>query len=167
MLPLVILGGGRCVWDDYALIHSIPHDIMAINDIGMHVPSPLTHWYSNDAAMLPRWAACRRYEGVGRLHTNNGAGVAVRHDIRLWSLTGGNSGINAVHVGFGLGYDNITVCGIPLDGSGWYFSPPWEISHYDNDYELDAWRSSVVNFSGRVRSMSGRTREILHGTDDN
>lgn len=163
---LIILGGGRCVWDDYSHCRSIPHDIMAINDVGMYVPTPLTHWYSNDAAMLPKWKSCRRYQGAGQLHTNNGAGVGVADGIKVWDIPYGNSGINAVLVGLGLGYNEIVVCGIPLDGSGWFFSPPWEESGYNNNYELDAWMSNIVNFSGRVRSMSGRTKEILDGTND-
>lgn len=163
---LVILGGGRCVWDDYAQVRHREHDIMAINDVGMHIPAPLSHWYSNDAAMLPKWASCRRYAGRGQLHTNNGAGVGVQDGIRVWDFVHGNSGINAALVGMALGYDNIIVCGVPLDGSGWYFSPPWESSGYNNDYELDIWRKYKLEFAGRVKFISGRVKELFNGAND-
>lgn len=164
---LIILGGGRCVWDDYDMVRHHKHDIMAVNDVGMHIPSPLAHWYSNDAAMIPKWVSCRRYAGVGKLHTNNGAGVGVPSGIRMWDFVGGNSVINAVEVGLALGYADIVVCGAPLDNSGWYFSPIWEESHYNNENELDEWRRRVVKFSGRVKSMSGNTKRILDGTINN
>lgn len=167
MTELVILGGGRCVWDDYEVVRNNSHDIMAINDIGMHIPEPLSHWYSNDAAMLPKWAACRRYSGVGKLHTNNGGGVGVAQSIRVWDFVHGNSAINACLVGISLGYKHITMCGVPLDGSGWYFSPPWERSGYGNDYELDIWKRYKLEFSGRVKFISGRVKDLYDGSVDN
>ena len=35
-----VLGSARCVWDDYVVASSKykEFDIMAINDIGMHIP---------------------------------------------------------------------------------------------------------------------------------
>lgn len=165
MKPLIILGSGRCVWDDLAIaVRLCPdgYDVMAINDVGMHYPHYLRYWYSNDGGMLARWAAARRpaYPPCGGLWTN-GAGGVVPEGVGVVDLVGGNSGVNAALLGVRLGYCDILLCGIPLDASGWYFSPPWVNSSYDNECELDEWARRRVVFKGIVRSISGRIGSIL------
>ena len=59
---LLIVGSGRCVWQDLAQLGASAksYDVMAINDAIMHVNLPLKHAVSNDAPMLPNWIAARR-----------------------------------------------------------------------------------------------------------
>jgi len=85
----------------------------------------------------------------------------VPEGVGVVDLVGGNSGVNAALLGVRLGYCDILLCGIPLDASGWYFSPPWVNSSYDNECELDEWARRRVVFKGIVRSMSGRIGSIL------
>jgi hypothetical protein len=168
---LVILGSGRCVWDDFQefMTGSVVPDVMCMNDIVMHYPGPVRHFYSNDFNMGPKWLAARRPE----LRKSYGA-VAYTHSCRdgaqyLWPWPGhGTSGLNAVYTGLALGYDSVVLCGIPLDDSGHYFDPPWIKSNFIKEVGLKGsgqikyWRNAAEKvFEGRVTAMSGRVREML------
>lgn len=158
---LIVLGSGRCVWDDISRVN-IKADYMAVNDVGMHFPGFLNHWYSNDVEMLRRWASARR-PGYNLNFETHSCNPGVKHHHHL---TGnGTSSLNAVVVGKRLGYEKIILCGIPLDDSGHYFDPPWIKTNFSNEVPRDGdqikfW--SQQDLRG-VYSMSGRTRELLGG----
>ena len=178
---LIICGGGRTVWSDLGRITDWNSCCsMAVNDAIMHFPNRLDHGYSNDAInnginhqMLLKWYAARRPEFKAldqgtKLHSCFGEGVpGVKH----WDLPGhGSSGLNAVYVGLGLGYEKIILCGIPLDNSGHYFNPPWIRTNFEREVpskragpdQIRFWTDARdTKFQGRVFSMSGRTRELL------
>jgi len=172
---LVICGGGRCVWED--LEPFCPHiraggtHIMAVNDVGMHIPLDIWHWYSNCPRELSNWARARRpgYNTGFKTHALKHASGASKTPAHfMWPFPGhGTSGLNAVYVGLRLGYKQIVLCGIPLDNSGHYFDPHWVQSNFqrevpDKDRSLKWWSNAADNiFEGRVKSMSGRTRELL------
>lgn len=173
--PLIIAGGGRCVWDDLSQIdQSKEWDVMCINDILMHFPSQVTHAYSNDDRWLKRWLSARRPRYTQNhkkpvLHTcQKGEGMVV------WPIPGhGSSGLNAIYVGLALGYEEIVLCGIPLDDSGHYFDPPWIKTNFVREIgirngEIKYWANAKEHiFQDKVRSISGRTRELLGGPDNN
>lgn len=170
---LVIAAGGRCVWDDIQRIriNTEEHDMMAVNDVGMHLPFKLKHWYSNDSKLLPRWLSARRpplvrdidekqpilthscYEGMHHHH---------------WPVPGhGTSGLNAVYVALLMGYEDIVLVGMPLDDSGHYFDAPWMKTNFtrevpDRDEGLRYWSTAAREiFDGRVKAVSGRLVGIL------
>lgn len=163
---LVILGGARCVWEDYEKIRK-KHDVMCVNDVVMHFDKPIRHFYSNDVKMIPKWIAARRPKwtrhGDPLIHCWQPGFIH-------WPWPGsGTSSLQAVYTGLALGYDEITLCGIPLDDSGHYFDPPWVESNFTREvpykgngtlrYWVDA-KEKV--FENRVRSMSGRTKALLN-----
>lgn len=168
---LLIAGGGRCLWDDLEKIR-IPEDVMCVNDIIMHFPFKVTHAYSNDWKMLPNWIAARRPRYKIDFHEN-----IIAHSCygeRAWPWPGhGTSGLNAVYTGLALGYDEIILAGIPLDDDGHYFDPPtgklfkkpgtkFTKECPDRDNEPRHWGHAARHiFNGRVKSLSGRTRELL------
>lgn len=170
---LVICAGAACVWDDLALLgvrdeQSNTH-IMAINDIVMHLPMRVRHVYSNDHRMLPCWIASRRplyvreYGAPGYVHSNR---VGATYN---WPWPGhGTSALGGVYTGLAMGYSPIILCGVPLDDSPSYFSAPWVPRNFlrevgnTKDGEIQYWsRAANRCFRGRVKSMSGRTRELL------
>ena len=166
---LVIVGGGRCVWDDL-MEFGWPHsnDVMTVNDITMHYPGHIRHVFSNDRKMLRPWLDARRpllvqaQEGPTLIHTLR-EGVQRAH---VWPWPGqGTSGLNAVYTGIALGYSQIVLCGIPLDDTGHYFDPPWVKSNFTNEVpdRPDGMRSWKEVPLPTVKSMSGRTRELLGG----
>jgi hypothetical protein len=160
---LLIVGGGRYVWDDVA---SFPHggDVMAVNHVGIFWPGKLAHWYSNDVPILNACVAVRHgYLGmpfdvtVGHVHSCNEG--AQYH----WPMPGsGTSSLNAIYTGLALGYDSIVLAGVPLDDEGHFYDPPWVRSNFIAAGQDRAWvnaRNKI--FNGKVKSLSGRTKEWL------
>lgn len=170
---LLIVGGGRCVYDDLQRT-GYPNNpdafhVMCINDIYMHFPGPVDHFYSNDARFMPNWLAARRellereFSGKRKLHTHSMIGGARYR----WPWPGhGTSALSATYTGLALGYEKIILCGVPLDDSGHYFDPPWRKTNFgvevaDQDGEPRYWKKRMDIFRGRVFSMSGRTKALL------
>jgi len=161
---ILVCGGARCIWDDLAdflpEIRGGVH-VMCINDLGMHYPYSFKHWYSNSADELKVWSQARRRD-LDNGHTLHSCNPGAGH---LWPWPGhGTSGLNAVYTALALGYDDIILCGIPLDDSGHYFDPPWRGSNFTHEVpEMKWWKNAVQYFDGKVSSRSGRTRELLNG----
>ncbi len=169
---LVILGSGRCVWDDFSAFlteFSFQADIMCVNDTVIHYPGLIRHFYSNDFNRSPHMIKARRPE-----LTKAYGGIAHTHSCRkganyLWPWAGhGTSSLNAVYTGLALGYDSLVLCGVPLDDSGHYFDPPWVKTNFIKEVgrkgsgKVKYWHSAAVNvFEGRVSAMSGRLKEMF------
>lgn len=180
---LLVVAGGRCVWDDIQKLGlAIPckhggkaiewdGDVMAVNDIGMHFPHPLTHWYSNDFPSLVNWRAARRPEFQRwnediQLHS-----FMARRGGWKWPWPGhGGSGLNSVYTALGLGYEEVVIAGMPSDDSGHYFDPPWvqtnftkEVAPQKNHPVNRFWQNAINHcFEGRVKAVSGRTAAWLN-----
>lgn len=173
---LLIVGGGRCVWDDIASLGFHPsadnggYDVMCINDIVMHYPGKVTHFYSNDHRWIPHWLNARRE----LLYRKFGQPIPYVHSCRTgarynWPWPGhGTSSLNGVYTGLAMGYERIVLAGVPLDDSGHYFDPPWVTSNFTRevalmeDGQMMYWANAKRrHFGGKVFSQSGRTRELL------
>lgn len=172
---LVVVGGGRCVWDDLARLGvrgdegQNGYDVMTVNDITMHMPGRVLHVYSNDHRWLPKWIEARRelitrkYGPIRYVHT---CGAGAKY---CWPWPGhGSSSLGAVYTGLAMGYSKVVLCGVPLDNSGHYFDPPWKQTNFEREVgtqpngEMMYWANAKNKiFQGRVKSMSGRTRELL------
>ena len=162
---LLIVGSGRDVWNEMEVYptdgnyYRVP-DVMCLNDMIMHFPGKVIHAYSNDHHMLPNWIAARRprykkdlYEDIYP-HSCYGAKYT-------WPWPGqGSSGLNAVFTGLAMGYDSITLVGIPLDDSGHYFDPKWRTTNFtkevpERDGQVKYWQHAIDTiFNGKVRSLS-------------
>lgn len=177
---LLLLGGAACVWDDIERLgrakvgrnHVInwPGHIMTVNMALLFVEQP-QHAYSNDGKWLKRLVAARRPEwgkrwpGKIRLHS-----IQTADGVEHWNFSGpGSSGLNAARVAVKLGYEEIILCGIPLDDSPHIGEPHWQHCNFTREVAGTAgndenrfWAQARKNeFEGRVKSMSGRTREWL------
>ena len=173
---LLICAGGHTVWDDLIKVGydhvdqaSSPWDIMCINDIFMHFPGRVHHFYSNDRKFMPNWSAARRqlytieFPFTTKTHT-------LRHGAQYnWHWPGhGTSSLNGVYCGLAMGYKRIILCGVPLDNGPHYWEAPWRKTNFDRevptrpDGTMAYWfRAKSRVFDGKVFSMSGRTRELL------
>lgn len=170
---LLIVAGGRCVWDDLERADPFGWDVMVVNDIGMHLPCEIRHWFSMHGDQIPTWITARgfRYKNYdSRLVTHSVHHPS--HTKYVWPWPGhGTSGLNAVYTGLGLGYDKIMVAGMPLDDSGHYFDPPddsrllkyeqkpaW--TNFNQEANGRLWANAAKNvFDGRVEFLSGRAVE--------
>lgn len=164
---LIIVGCAHCVWKDLESCPMGKSHFMAVNDMIMHFPWHLHHAYSNDRAMIDVWINARRPEYV-RDYT-----MPHKHTLGAgeggWPWPGhGSSSLNAVYTGLAMGYDRIILCGVPLDNQPHYWQAPWERSNFRNEVGerwgggLAFWSNAARDlFEGRVKSMSGRTQELL------
>lgn len=162
---LLIMGGARCVWGDLEALGEFRGDKMAVNDIGSHYHGYIRHWTTQHPEYMGGWMAYRmghNYGNRGHVQTHS-----TRHhkDIQHhWPLEdcGGSSGLIAVLVGLLLGYSEIVLAGIPMDGSGHYFDPPHGRAGVGGKPDMLVWQWHADNvFAGRVKSMSGKTRGML------
>ena len=183
-MRLVIVGGAKCVWDDLARLWPIADDVMCVNDMIMHYPGEIRHICSLDEPLLEKWWDARRppykkqFPGVPRMHTRRDL-EALSERIENWPFSGGGtSGLFACFVGLGLGYDEIILCGIPIDNSPHYWQAPWEKCNFQRELvrrdgtmkrrgdSRSFWaNANAKHFNGRVKSMSGDTRELLGAPD--
>jgi hypothetical protein len=176
---LVVVGDAACVWEDLeAFGCKVTHrrgevakdgwDFMTINKAVENFPGNIVHAYSNQGGLLMRFIAARRseyreFDGPRYTHSIDKA-AQVR-----WPWGGqGTSALGGFFVGLMLGYDQIVGCGIPLTDGPHNGEPPWRKSTFTReatsqvDFEINKHWQRMKDFAGgRVKSMSGRTREWL------
>lgn len=168
-----VVGSGRCVWDDLERAGMKENEddhkhVMAINDMIMHYPGKVDHAYSNNHTWLPKWIEARRDQYLTRWGTVKHTHSNWTGGKHTWPWPGhGTSGLNAVYTAVALGYQDIRLCGIPLDDSGHYFEPAWKKTNFvrevaDRNGQIKYWSNAKKHiFNGKVTSYSGRTRQLL------
>lgn len=177
---LVVCGDAAGVWDDLEAfgcrldigrgrVAKDGWQFMAVNRIGETFPGDIEHWFSNAAHLLKTFAAARRQEyakefAVLHFHAcQPGAAWVWPWPAQGTSLLGG------VLTGIGLGYDRIVICGGPLDDGPHNGEPPWRKTIFATSEAASEgikpekhWARAIdLVLKGRVKSMSGRTREWL------
>lgn len=127
---LLIVGGGRCVWEDLERLGPVDYDIMCVNEVGLRFPGRIEHWFTNHGEQFPYLISLRNMGQTGRTwgpkytHTMMDCPHSQKADF-VWPLPiRGNSGLGAILVGLALGYRKIHVAGVPLDDSGHFYDPP-------------------------------------------
>ena len=120
----------------------------------MHFPQKITHAYSNDWKMLHRWVEARR----PRYRMAFGENIIIHTG---WPWKSGNSGLSACFTGIALGYDQITLIGMPLDDLGHYWEKPDLKTKFTREAPDEPWIFAKQIFQGKVKSLSGRTKLIL------
>jgi hypothetical protein len=166
----LILGSAACLWDDVRAAKDLGHHYIAVNDAGMYIHLAgaftkfrLRHWASLESSFFPAYRI--RTNGTQNhsvlYHSNQpDEGVDFAWRLQHPSFIGGTSSLFATLVALGLGYDPVILCGVPLDGSGYFYGPP-ESHGIQYNSCLRFWEKHLDVFKGRVKSMSGNTRELL------
>jgi hypothetical protein len=175
----IILGGAECVWEDLAALERMTGTwdglVIAVNDVGIHWTRRLDHWVSlhpeklvkRDSAHVKKWPWVRQRDYLGHPNgyqtwTRNTKKANVDHSVPAWS--GGSSGLLAVNVARALDCDRVVLVGTPMDKrphfresivhvKGRKWSPA--TAHWKK------WLAHEADMQGWVRSMSGRTRDLL------
>lgn len=166
--PCLIVGSGRCLWDDLREFRDWRHPIIAINHAGMYLPMPVTHWFSQHANILPLWRTLRRHTQQQKntallLHSDSPHNEIDYQWPHLQELPyrNGTSALAAAIMALEMGYDRVTMAGTPYDGSGHFYDPPDRTTVF-GDFNLEAWEWAQANhFRGRVTAVSGRLVEVL------
>jgi len=162
----LILGGGRNLWDDVARVRPWAGAVIAVNDAGAHYQEGVAHWVTLHPEYLPGWRFYRRrhcYDASGQAPlchaSRDGEGVDIHWELERY---GGTSGLFAAHVALMLGYSRVVLAGVPMDNTGHYFDPPWaRTDNEDRSIGIEWEQARDTIFGGRVKSLSGRTRDWL------
>ncbi|MFA5379754.1 MAG: hypothetical protein WC455_28605 [Dehalococcoidia bacterium] len=177
----VVLGSARCIWDDLSRIDFDKVEVIAVNDMIMHYKGELHHAVSLHPEEPPLWRQLRWTNGChagGHIYTHSHRlpenndhlppyEFKTRHALDfLWVLEGGrsgSSGLFACMVGLAMGYERIILAGIPIDGTGHFFDPPGKVVNQflGMNITLEWDNANRKYFKGRVKSLSGRTKEWL------
>lgn len=184
MMYALILGGGSCVWQDLAGwerlygVHDGP--VVAANDVGVHWVRRLDHWvslhpekfYGSDPRHPEGWGWVRQRKERG--HSMDFTTWAKRGPdmvnrlVRDDPWTGGSSGLLAIQVGL-MHADRAVLCGIPMTPTQ-HFRESLDHQQHAKWRSANAhwrgWKRRIDSMMGVVRSMSGRTREVLGAPDE-
>ena len=163
--PLLVMGGGRTVWEDYAKVRPWKGEIMAVNDVGAVLHDRIRHWVTLHAEYMQGWRTYREKHlyGQGVPATTHGYKGEPGIDC-IWRVgnLGGTSGLFGCFIGLMLGYTEIVLAGVPMTNDGHFFDPPWYRSDFEDKAISFVWREARENiFKGRVTSLSGNTRDWL------
>jgi hypothetical protein len=151
----------------------IRSDVVLINDAIVHYPMKPgylpTHAACYDVGRVDLYRALRkaRYNHADFVTHSVGEPADVVWQVR--SVASSLSGNFSAVIGIAMGYGRIVLCGCPEDNSGHY----WDSldTHPHNDFEVTRihyhWTDHAALFKGKVRSMSGWTREFFgYPTED-
>lgn len=175
MSTALILGGARCVWDDFKAAVEIGEfdGVVACNDVGAVWPGPLDAWVSLHPRKFGPWAKRRADLGlplcerlIGHLESRNDAApVTERLEFRFpGQQAPGSSGLFAAKVALiDLGFDRAVLAGVPMtaDEGNIARDRPWQ----DANIYWRGWREALPQIRDRLRSMSGWTAELLGRPD--
>jgi hypothetical protein len=171
-----VLATGRTVWDDLLRFDPVARkaSVVAVNNMILHWKERVHHGVSLHVEEPPLWRSlrpCYSCDGAYvQTHTYT-SGRPSKCDFE-WDVErsrGGTSTLLAVMIGLGIGYDRIVLCGAPLDGKGHFYDPPGRdmTPEFTQDFVKNEWTDCRDSFfKGRVRSMSGWTRELLGEPDE-
>lgn len=167
----VILGSGASLQGDIAALGEWTGTVIAVNRAGIAYPGRIDHWVTLHPEMLEGFMEERAIAyGPSDFTTwsqrpHDDAQVdRVVTDIE----PKGSSGLFAARIALRhLGCDRVVLAGIPIDDGPHFYDADGVRSGPAFRYYRPAWlRARRQEFSGRVRSLSGWTREIL-GSPDN
>lgn len=168
----LVLGGADCLWSDLHELEAVtgpwPGPVIAVNDAGVHWPRRLDHWATLHPEDLQPRLDARAENGYP------GGFIVWAHERDPWHSTGGrhlvdrtlpvptktgSSGLFAVSVARAIGCERVVLCGVPMTatphigGGG-----PWtEVERFWPLWDAESLED--------VRSMSGRTRDLLGAPD--
>ncbi|QCG93962.1 hypothetical protein E6C67_08415 [Azospirillum sp. TSA2s] len=156
MTPWLIIGSAACVWDDLAQWGDRPARVIAVNRMIGAYKGKL--WAG--ATLHPELAAEFRASRPGKwpLFAPEAApGVTRTHPKRdQWN---GTSVLYAVRIALAQGAERVVVAGAPLDDGPHFYDSP-SLRRYLAQYRM-GWSRYADELDGRVRSLSGWTRELL------
>lgn len=178
---LIVVGDAACVWDDLerfgcrssldrGSVRKDGWDFLTVNKIVETFPGNIEHAYSNEAESLARFIAARRQEYRKEFQGPLNIHSCQRGAQWRWPWNGrGSSALGATLVGLGLGYAPVVLAGIPLDDGPHNGEPPWRRCQFrrcevtsDKGRPNAHWGNAMaLGFDGKVKSLSGRTKEWL------
>jgi hypothetical protein len=179
---VVVCGDGHCIWDDLERfgcrsdrkrggVAKEGWHFLTVNKMVEVFPGDVEHSYSNSASCLQRFLAARRDEYAIEFQKPKHSHSLNAPCDWIWPLGGhGTSGLGATLIAVALGYPKVVICGMPLDDGPHNGQPHWRKTSFASteaaggqrtDRNTHWWKAKTLAFDGRVRSMSGRTKDWL------
>jgi hypothetical protein len=182
---LVVCGDAHGVWTDLEAfgcrsdepprgkVRKDGWDFLVVNKLVETFPGNIEHCYSNEPKLLHKFIDARRSEYTREFNPPANTHSCNEGAKWRWPWGGhGTSGLGAVLVGLGLGYEQIVLCGLPLDNGPHNGEPHWRRTGFASSEACGPrgnvngmnshWKRAIeLGFDGKVRSMSGRTKEWL------
>lgn len=162
----LILGGAETLWDDVDGALQLtggawPGRVVAVNEAGVHWEGDLHHWVSYHPEHMQGWAERRAANGYRGDFTTWARRMEPWVDRQAPHWDGGSSGLLAVAVCHELGMERVILCGVPIERRPHFHDRddgrPWKYA----DTHWRKWKKAAPKMAGWVRSMSGRTRDLL------
>ena len=172
--PLLILGTARCLLDDLDRYGTPPGDVFAVKQAGLFYWR-FRHWWVSDTTDWPLWhnlvVNSSKSQAFGvpfSVHALTAfPGKEIDYHWQFNPRIARSAGPEATIAALAMGYDPIVLAGMPGDGTGHFFpdqryKPGLEPMDYGEGEHRVQWEILEREiFKGRVKSMSGLTREIL------
>ena len=138
--------------------------VYAVNDAAACYSGPLDAFVTLHPEKLPEWVALRSYVDSSHkceyIAHCEGPLVTRVVDYRWPGMNAsGSSGLFAVKVALEKPENKVVLCGVPMDAMRAHFNNtlPW----FEVDSFWSAWTIALPYIKDRVRSMSGRTAQLL------
>jgi hypothetical protein len=163
----LVAGGAQCVWEDMARAEAMlgkPDILVGVKDIWMEMR--VDHFCTFHADRIKKELATRRKRGLpdpSAIWTNSAVKIPPipEIEIKYLNLRGGSSGLLGVMVAL-RNADKVVLCGIPMNPEMRHYhqrkhGKPWR----EGKLYLAHWQQHLPTLRGRVKSMSGNTKEML------
>lgn len=166
------------MWDDLKHLKDIGFngDVFAVNHTALLHTRPIDHFGTIHHKTVEYVMKMRRLEHKLESHVYAHSVSPATCVDQHWpfAISGGTSGLLCTMIAVCLGYDDIALAGIPMDGTGKFYQSPHMQSEYGGNARWDygctsaigTWQQVVLlseRFRKCVRSVSGRTKGILGG----
>ncbi len=177
MTIALCLGGAECVWQDADAAFALfkPDAVYACNDIAARWPGPIDFMCSLHAEHIGKWKAERARRGHPGVYRTVAPATIENPKLRQAerppqiiqrvepfkfsdsAIFSGSSGLYTAKIAMADGH-KVVMAGVPLDGSNNFArGKPWlDVAAY-----VQGWEAAIPILRARVRSMSGRTADVL------
>ena len=171
MRRALIVGRASRALEEYVAARALGDfdEVLVVGAMSVTFPDRVDHLVSFHADFFDSWAAQRAaaglppagcYWGARYRGRNLGEGKTRARPLRYVECVGGSSGFVAVQAALGpLACGRVVLAGVPMRAADAHVgdAAPWD----EADAYWSTWQERMVELRGRVRSMSGRTREAL------
>jgi len=168
----IVLGTAPSMWDDLeaarGLLEGLPWDLITVNGAGLLYKDRITMWCSIHGNKLVKWINQRRDLGYDMAFVAYGNFSPEQNsaDVVRWNHPngGGSSSLFAVLTALELGYEQLILCGVRLEGiERFEHDAGGNLIKADCPYESyrSGWTKALGTIKDKVRSMGGWPAEIL------
>src|SRR5690242_3147590 len=148
----VVCADAFCIWDDLERfgcrygngVSKWGWDFLTVNRLVEVFPGRIDHAYSNSGAVLNRFIAARRQEYLNEFPVVTTHSRDTETNWKWPWNGGGTSGLGAILTALALGYGNVVLAGMPLDGGPHNGEPRWRTTHINHEADDGPhWRRAI------------------------